>query len=356
MLRSESEKWRALLRFLNESKLDRVDWDPSSGSVRMTFRCLRHDAFGASFYDEPIELTFSGVEAIAIAHEPVFLGVRPSRYVSPRWMEAGDLRRWTFPPKEVEVSVNSARVEEDVLLAHRTEWAFGNESDLDRSGLRLVLSFRATAVPGSPESQVNLLFAGQAIRASRGGDELAAYEWEDQLRSCEDRFIPLARDLEPGLTYRPPAEPPFELEPTDAPAELLAPIKDWFESLHDRDWLRRAASCQSLNLSTEELARNEERHFMASFGWWGYARQVDGWWVEGRVGEVTVRGVEHTVPDEVDPAEDTESVWTFLLRRRGDRWVIRRWIQGWPAYRSAEKRPGREKPWHLWWASGGIIA
>ena len=55
----------------------------------------------------------------------------------------------------------------------------------------------------------------------------------------------------------------------------------------------------------------------------GYARSVDSFWIEGERACVVVRGIQHWMPLEGEPARDDESVWAFGLRRVGDRWRIR---------------------------------
>ena len=86
----------------------------------------------------------------------------------------------------------------------------------------------------------------------------------------------------------------------------------------------------------------------------GYARQVDGWWAEGRHAEVAVRGVEHIL-DEGGTGRNVEAVWTFRLRSGPAGWVIRSWQQGWPPYGSAPARPAEEKPWLGRWQAGRVL-
>jgi hypothetical protein len=88
------------------------------------------------------------------------------------------------------------------------------------------------------------------------------------------------------------------------------------------------------------------------FGRWGFARALDDWWIEGRRACAVVRGIEHEMPQEGDPAENRESVWTFALRWRECRWIIDSYVQGWPRFGSAKKLPSRRKPWLKRWQSG----
>jgi hypothetical protein len=141
------------------------------------------------------------------------------------------------------------------------------------------------------------------------------------------------------------------LEPTDVPRGLLEPIIDWFEGHMDRDWWRMARAWPHLDRSLAEHAENiaDDCQYV---GRWGYARQIDEWWWEGVHAEVTIRGIEHTMPDEEAEACNEESVWVFRLRREADRWVIRGYLQGWPDHGSAPARPASEKPWRSNWGNG----
>ena len=172
----------------------------------------------------------------------------------------------------------------------------------------------------------------------------------------EDAFIPAGEDSPADLAYRPPGEPAVELMDSDVPVELMQPIRAWFEATHTCDWKRKVAAQRNLDLSEEDQVRREKDDYVHFFGRWGYARQIDEWWIERAVGEVSVRGVEHSMPDEEDPATNIESVWTFGLRLREGGWVIRTYSQGWPPFGSASIKELSEKPWFSNWSAGPIVS
>jgi hypothetical protein len=106
----------------------------------------------------------------------------------------------------------------------------------------------------------------------------------------------------------------------------------------------------------DERARNLEGWNCAhDFGRWGYARSVERWWVEGRRACVVVRGVEHAMAADDDPATNQETVWTIALRNRRGEWCIDTYSQGWPAFGSAEKLDEKHKTWLKRWKSGRVL-
>jgi len=97
-----------------------------------------------------------------------------------------------------------------------------------------------------------------------------------------------------------------------------------------------AVSYPDLDQSAEDRAAELKHQFLTDeFGRWVYLRSVDKWWIEGQRACVVVRGIEHTMPDEEDPASNDETVLSYRLLRCGERWIISTWSQGWPGFGSA---------------------
>ena len=91
-----------------------------------------------------------------------------------------------------------------------------------------------------------------------------------------------------------------------------------------------------------------ERMMGDEFGSWNYAREIEGWWIEGRRAHVRVLGVKHYMPMDNDPAENQFAHWNFALRLRNDEWKIHSYSEG--GYLTAEGRG-----WVSRWRSGTIL-
>jgi hypothetical protein len=275
------------------------------------------------------------------------------------------------------VTVNSTAFREDCLFAPLVCWLLGDGESLGDCAFTLGLSFAHTGILGMPPSDVRLLIGCEDIEIRAGGLPLSVETWREQFAAwwrgwhehwrkkadgegpsagqLEDTFIPAGEPDPPAPHYRPPPEPPVAWEPTDIPAEILWALTELFEARFAGDWQRLARVYPNLDLTTEERASQLAGWAVHDFGRWGYARQVDSWWSEGRHAEVVVRGVEHTMPEAGAAGQNVETVWTFRLRNATAGWVIRTWQQGWPPYGSAPARPAVEKPWLGRWRSGTVL-
>jgi hypothetical protein len=166
----------------------------------------------------------------------------------------------------------------------------------------------------------------------------------------EDAAIPMGPSAEPDLDYRPPARAPFTLTPTEAPAELLEPLRDLHEGHHARDWERMARAWPNRDLDPEAAAESVRAWYEGSgFGRWIYLRHVDRWWIESPFAFVAVRGVEHEAPFENEPAVDTETVLSYSLILDGGRWTLRGSSQGWVPYGSAPPQSEGPREWTREW-------
>ena len=360
----------ALSHLLHDASLERVVAD--GDTVSMFFECLRRNVDGTELDDRIVELRFGSVSAVAIAYDPPAPSERPSTFEVPEAVRLSAISPWPEPSVEGDIGVSSRADRENVELAAVVDWLHGSLSEGDASPATFSLAFER----GSPPVAVKLWMAFAGVSAFAGGVPLGSSEWTEQHAAwwrgwqqhwdsnppveserpvAEDAVIPLAEDPVPDLGYEHPREPAFELEPTDAPPEILAPVRSWFESLFERDWKKRASVYRDLDQSLDAQAKYlAEAGTTHEFGTWGYARAVDAWWVEGRRGFLRVRGIEHSMPVDDEPASSCETVWDFSLCEREGAWFIRGYSQGWPRYGSAEQRPASDKPWLSRWKAGAV--
>lgn len=375
-------------RLLHDATVADVTWDRALSLFTLRFNCLRRNPDGSDMDDRAVEFRLTGVRVIAVGYDSASLEMRPSRFEPHRRVTPGDLADWPFRPQEASLRIDSAAVVEDALDSARLDWLAGNGPDLRAAPRTFCLTFDQWTDFGMPVIHVRLLVGGDKFTVVDGGGVPFDVEvWEQQFEAWwsgwqrhwaskpdeEDEdgddnaegegggaseyetAIPAGEPEPPDPSYRPPPEPVFALEPTEAPPEVLRPVRDWFEGHHARDWARMARAYPHPEEPVEErAAKLEEWSCGHDFGRWGYARSVDDWWVDGRRACVIVRGVEHEMPSEGDPAGDREAVWTFALRHRVGGWVIDTYSQGWPGFGSAPKRRAAEKPWLKEWQSGTV--
>jgi hypothetical protein len=365
-----------ITQLLHDATLHDLAWDRAIATLTARFDCLRRNTDGSELPDRSVEFRLTGVRALAVGYDSVHLDTRPSQFEPPRRITAADLSAWPFKPQEAALWINSELVE-DALDSARLTWLAGDGPSVREAPCTFCITFEPWyGFGGTPPLNVQLLAAGDDFTVTSAGVPLDLDEWEKQFaawwqgwkehwaakrgddeddESAEfETAIPAGEPEPPDLSYRPPAEPVFDLPPSDVPPDLLRPIRDLFEAEHARDWARLARAFSGVDRSVEERARQLEAQSADTFGRWGYARAIDQWWQEGRRACVVVRGVEHTMPLEGDPAENREAVWTFALRHRHGRWVIATYSQGWASHGSANTLPARQKPWLKQWRSGRV--
>lgn len=367
---------------LHDAPLVSGDWDSNASRLTLVYECLRRNLDGREIEDRRVSIVLDDVAAVAVAYDSWRSQVRPSELVVPERAVVTTLAPWPFQETEALLAINSRFDAEDVELFARCDWLCGGRSAGNKTRYQLGLRFLGRI----PDVQLLLWVGAGSITPAAGTGPLSLELWAGQYRAwwdhwndhweeegvdddeeveegdeehrldLEDTAIPAGEELPPDLSYRPPNEPAFELSATDAPAEIVTTLRDWFESLVDRDWARRAAAEPNIDLDPEEqVSAITERFLGDEFGRWGYARAIDQWWVEGKRAYIRIRGIEHAMPDEDDPAENVESVWDLPLRRRGGKWQIcGPTQQGWPCYGSAEEKPSREKPWLEGWQGGEV--
>jgi hypothetical protein len=337
--------WADLPTILHDARLLELRWVTGwlrRSQVRLRFECLRRNTDGSALADRKVELVIHDLATLAVAYDAA---CRPSEFHPCHVLSAGDLHRWPSGA-EPAVWVNDPGRDGDFLGALRVDWFAGGPAALPGCPVRVGLAF-GYGLPG-----LQILVGGAGIEAFAAGRPLELAEWAAQYGAWwdgwhrhwaekennpaapgslpEDTTIPAGIEppLDPGYPW--PDEPVVDWDPTDAPAEMLAALAEWFEAE-----------------ARQEGSPGGGRRF--------YARQVDVWWVEGNRAAASVRGVEHSTPAGEFPASNTESVQQFSLRRRGTGWAVRPLARGWPPYGSAPARPAADKPWLLRWRSGPVV-
>jgi hypothetical protein len=319
------------------------DWQPRAAVLTLAFGCLRRDADGSRL-EETVDLALSRVTAIAVAFDPFWPEERPSGLRVPPELRIERLDPWPLAAREAEAVLDDDDAIEAVELAARTDWVAGDLASLAAARHRLTLH----AGDGIPRIHRRIAIGFEEAAPSAGGRPLAWCEWAQQYEAWwlgwrqhhdeargeesgpdtgdddpieeEDAFIPAGQDAPADPDYS-IAEPVVDLDPHDAPEDLLRPVLDWFET-------RRASG------STEDDIDMV------------HARSIDGWWIEGRRANVRVLGVQHYPPCDGEPADSVISAWSFALRRSGDRWSVR----GWTSRRADRPMPA----WTARWTAGPL--
>jgi hypothetical protein len=330
---------------LHDARLTQFAWRPPAADISLLFHCLRRNTDGTAIADPTVRVRVSGVTALAVAYDAT---CRPSEFTPSRLLTTTDLRGWPCG-SDVLVWVNSPGRDERLLDALRVDWFAGAAGELPACAQCLGISF------GYTFSSLSILIGGAELEAFAGDDPLPLDLWADQYSAwwtgwrrhwdakkqnpgaapapvAEDLAIPVGVDPPLPADYPWPDEPVVEWEETDAPADLLAALRRWFE---------------------DEFGRPP-----GSFGLDPrlYVRQIDSWWLEGNRAGATVRGIQHSPPAGEYPARNIEFVQKSLLRRTPTGWTVEPLECGWPPYESAPARPASEKPWLARWRSGTILS
>jgi len=336
--------WADLPIILHDARLLEFRWVTGwlrRPQVRLRFECLRRNTDGSELTDPTVELVIHDLSALAVAYDAT---CRPSEFQPDHVLSAGDLHRWS-PRAESGVWINNPGLDEDFLGALRVDWFVGKPATLPGCPLRIGLAF------GYGRPGLLMLVGGARIEAFAADGPLELAEWVAQYGAWwdgwhrhwaekksnpaapasfpEDRTIPVGVSPPLDSEYPWPDEPVVDWDPSDAPAEMLTALGEWFEAEACKE-----VSCDSFL---------GDRRF--------YARQIDVWWVEGNRAGASVRGVEHNAYK----GSNTESVQQFSLRRRDTGWAVIQLARGWPPYGSAPARPAADKPWLLRWRSSPVI-
>ena len=278
--------------------------------------------------------------AVAVAFEPLDPSLPPSRLeiaqpldLAAGW-EADDFITGSLTP------LSSAALE-DLEAAARWSWLRGDAPALHQATGRYLLRVEAWQLEPQRADLCVVI----------GASSLHVHDEEGEVR-FEDEPAPLPPAASPGHPA-PPTEPPFALEDHDVPADLLTPVRDFFELHHAGKWGELARVHPRLGDDHEFRTAWLAAHFV-DLHEWGYARAVEGWWQEGRLAHVQLRGIQHCLEEDAMDSHSVECVWSFSLLQRDDTWIVRNWAQAWPSMGGAPELPLANKPWLSRWSAGPV--
>jgi len=361
------EDYHVIPSLLHDARLKSLEFDDSLAKLRLVFSCLRRNPNGSPI-DSPVEICLDGVEEIIAYYHPPNVEVRPSKFVVGEEISAAELKAWTRQPNEAYLSINSEQAD-FIYATSCVQRQLVGDGVHRNSNLSIHLAWDAHS-HSEDAVATRIRVACDSIHVTSIGmlldDWRRQFEawWEgwrehwqdkdteattDQKSVQEDMFIPAGESDAPDLTYRPPMKEVLQLSESDIPLDLLEPLRSFHEGVLKRDWQNTAIAYPNFDQTVDERALQlGEAYLSDDYGRWLYIRQVDSWWIEGQRACVVIRGIEHTMPDGEDPAEDRETVVTYGLLKRNGRWTISTWSQGWPQYGSAESSD-KSEAWKSEW-------
>ena len=229
---------RTITDLLHDATVLDVTWDRTLATFTVAFDCLRRNPDGSDMADRAVQFTLSGVEAVAVGYDSAFTNTQPSAFEPAGRVTAADLADWPYRRQETALWIDSPLIE-DTLDAARLDWHAGDPATFRLAATTFYLSFDQWGDFGLPMIHLGLLVGGEAFNITSGGLPLDLDDWERQFGAWWERWraylatdrgdggsvydaaIPAGVSPPPDLSYQAPAEPPFDLEPTDAPAEVL---------------------------------------------------------------------------------------------------------------------------------------
>ncbi|MEM6329164.1 MAG: hypothetical protein AAF790_02830 [Planctomycetota bacterium] len=368
------EKISDIPQLLHDTSLLSIEVDEPLRSACFWFKCLRRNVDGSDLDDTIVELRVTSVERIAAYYDAESVSQRFSELPDIQLLALDGLKQLEVDNPQCAVAIDSHDEYFNLETAGRVDWLLG-EPPVDSSMPTEQCLFVTIDTRHHRKSNVrsSLMIQGASVEPWAGGVPLSIHEWglqysawwkgweqhwaanesaesEDESKE-EGRFIPAGADETAVLSFEPPAKPPFLVSSSDVDGALLEPIRDYLEGIIARDWSRVARALPDLDVDMASRARELETQFLGhDFGRWVYQRQLDTAWKERYQACVTLRGVEFVGPLEGEPAEANETVVSYGLRRLRDRWVIRTFCQGWPAFGSAPESASA-KPWLDEWVS-----
>ena len=364
---------------LHDATFQGLQWQAHERSLRVFFESLRRPVDEVDAADSPIELRFVNVTQLAFFSAPANDTVRPSEVDFQSQLENNEETAWEecFAEAVLHLDSRVAQLEWD-LACHR-KWIYRSDETPEKQMCAIITLLPLNYADGSLKESVFVVC--DSIQPMSEGKPLSLDTWRSQYQAWwenwretvdEDPDIPSDDDEEDeawksgsdaveedivlggssefdDANYAPPRKAAFLVAPNDVPPEILSPIEAFHVGLLEGDWRKVRGAAPRLDepegLSEEELA---EAYLNDGLGSWSYIRQVDSWWREGERACVVVRGMEHTMPEDDDPAEDCETVIAYGLRHFEGRWIIWSSSQGWPEFGSAPElyeEPEWKKEW-----------
>lgn len=223
-------------------------------------------------------LTLHGLRAVAIAHDPTFIDVRPSEMPPPPDLSVD---RWPWDENATaSLTINAAIARRDLSHAALVRWTRGDLAALDACPLHVEAS--AWGQSGPTRATLHL-----------GADALTIHDGDGV--DITDRALASMRD---GAN--------------DAPTFAHFPLPSWSDVLLDGGPHELLHGLRG-PLRAPRLDDGASRD----------AQRVDGWWIEVDRACVTLAGVTTFDATDADPAEELATRWFFLLYRRDGEWSLR---------------------------------
>lgn len=274
---------KEISELLESARLRSVVYDAQHRRLDLTFVCLRATNNSPPSPDVTVEL--HEVHEVVVGYDTFSIERRPSEVVVPDTVRIDALEPWPVPAlTDVECWVDSKQANEDLDAAAQRQVLISTPAHGESVHSVVVLMGR-----GIPRVHVRLGVRCGAIRASSQGDPLALDQWGAEFQTWWRRWSERSRTAgrqqieaqRPSTTrYVPPDRPAFDVGPHDVPEELLAPVRAWFESGVQRDAIVRARVEPHLDRTREQDVALAQSQLEDED--WPYAREVDGWWIEGR--------------------------------------------------------------------------
>lgn len=359
---------------MHDATFASIDW-PSNDIVDLFIHCLRRASDGSEIQDPIVQFRFSDVAALGLSFDTWDASVRPSLLSLPVAADVMASVNKSCGGAPISADFDSLDAVDSAIMGLGLSWLQGGEEAFRSCPRRIVVTLEGGWGQGDHRLDMSLMIgcgeleflsSGQHLGIDRWASEFDAWwrgwdeYWDDKDEHEDDddeyeAAIPVGESEPLDLNYQPPPENAFDLKSHDVPKELLSPIEGWIDGCHRRDWVRMARAWPWPNVEESERVKQLEEECLGyEFGRWIYVRVVDGWWIEGIRAAVTLRGVEHCMPMEGDPAENLEIVTNFALWKYRNQWVIRNRGGGYPKYGSSPKWSSGQGAWLHNWDSGPV--
>ncbi len=339
----------AIQHLLEGALLEGVEWNAEDEVLKLFFDCNLNSLDESKINDTKVEVHLLGVDRFAVYYFPIDISRKPSElnYYSTKTL--GDIEALHQLPINILFTIDSPHEEFVMQNAYATDWLVGNsypdEPEFIDDCLRIHIPLLNTMeIPVF----TNLFISCQTIKPWLGGKPLSIDDWWQQAEAAT--CFPDEEEERPeDIFYRPPNKPAFEVISTNAPDELLQPLKDFHGGLIDQDWERMAWAYPNFNFSSiEHMEQIKEHYYGDGFGQWVYVRQIDSWWIEKNRAYVSLRGIAHRIPSEDCQVTNLETTLEYTLLQYEGRWIISNERQDWIYFDSDDEIEIKED-WKFGW-------
>ena len=347
---------------LHDAILNNLNWEEEHNRIVLDFEPLRKNQDGTDLDHRNVEFQLNEINSVYAYYHPVKFEINPSDLQDFKGITPEELTNWKYKNNDdTALWINSKNQYIDFLTCHKRTKLFGNEiRDDDKSNYKLFIDLGSHEFSNS-RYNYSLLICCNDFTIFSNGMPLSLELWKKQCGawwgnweekeygekdepSEEDTFIPVGSEEIKDISYIPPEKAAFKIAYTDCPDELLKPIEIFLTSIINRKWHDVVESSPNFDLKIEDHIKEIEESFFAyEFGRWKYIRQIDNWWTKEKRAVVTCRGIEHSMADDEDPAENFEIVINYDLRKVDNKWYIWSYSSGWPIYGSAPKDKSNKK-------------